>query len=66
MMGNKVCRDCKQSLPVIMFAVCRHVKDGLQTYCRSCDNKRGREHRLNHNPRPKHRLRHGIGSWYNT
>lgn len=39
----KICTKCKESRPVIHFSKNKSNKDGLQTICKSCANKRSKE-----------------------
>lgn len=38
-METKVCSKCGRELPTTEFYVNRHMKDGLQTYCKECHCK---------------------------
>ena len=39
-MNTKICKDCKIEKPVNDFAKRSSSKDGLQTYCKPCQNQR--------------------------
>lgn len=40
----KTCYECKQTKPADQFNKRRNSKDGLDTYCRECGNRRKREY----------------------
>lgn len=38
--GTKVCIRCKRELPLSCFCIKRQVRDGLNPYCRECEQER--------------------------
>ena len=44
--NTKTCRHCKLELELSMFSKCTASKDGLQSVCRKCDNKRLKQARI--------------------
>jgi hypothetical protein len=37
--GTKICCRCSKELPVIFFSANNNRKDGLESYCRNCQNE---------------------------
>lgn len=38
-LGTKYCPGCDRTLPVSEFFRNKHLKDGLQTYCKECQKQ---------------------------
>jgi hypothetical protein len=41
---NKKCRRCEESKPLASFSKDKSRKDGLQSLCKECDSRKGREY----------------------
>ena len=44
-METKICSNCKQEKPISEFPKCKRNKDGLDTHCMDCRNKKNRAYR---------------------
>lgn len=47
--GNRLCKKCKQFLPVDKFWRCPGNSDGLQSWCKTCTRASNPEYRKNYN-----------------
>ena len=56
-MSYRVCSSCEQELPLDMYS---KRKDGIQYACKTCDNARQKERRLNPEINEKNKLRMRI------
>lgn len=52
MESHKQCRQCKIEKPASGFSASKQNKDGLQSYCRACENERLRERRKRNKQHP--------------
>jgi len=56
-MSYRVCSSCKQELPLDMYS---KRKESIQYACKTCDNAKQKERRLNPEINEKHKLRMRI------
>ena len=59
MKGRKICRICKEELPIFEFGIAHHLVDGHNSECKVCANKRAKVKRSKN----KDSIRRAIGKW---
>lgn len=54
---NKICNKCKNNLPYAEFHKCKSKKDGLQTFCKKCNNDNAKKDSIKNKKRWTQRLK---------
>lgn len=58
--GVKTCTHCRETKPVIAFAVCKRAADGLASHCRDCNGAYAAEIKVRKRMGRKQRIKYGF------